>query len=52
MGVPDAYIMERGGWGNDGVLKNIYRHAMEQEESKNNERINGYFSETFDDKND
>ncbi|WP_278145207.1 hypothetical protein [Lacrimispora saccharolytica] len=20
--------MSRGGWGNDGVLKNVYRHAM------------------------
>ena len=23
LGVPDAYIMQRGGWGNDGVLKAV-----------------------------
>lgn len=28
LGIPDAYIMSRGGWGNDGVLKNVYRHAL------------------------
>ena len=28
LGVPDAYIMQRGGWGNDRVLKEVYRHAL------------------------
>lgn len=28
MGVPDKYIMERGGWRTDSTLKNIYQHAM------------------------
>lgn len=28
LGIPDAYIMQRGGWGNDHVLKEVYRHAM------------------------
>lgn len=28
MGVPDKYIMERGGWRTDSTLKNIYQHTM------------------------
>lgn len=28
MGVPDKYIMERGGWSTDSTLKNIYQHTM------------------------
>ena len=29
MGVPDKYIMERGGWRTDSTLKNIYTHTMD-----------------------
>ena len=28
LGIPDSYIMQRGGWGNDGTLKAVYRHAL------------------------
>lgn len=28
LGIPDAYIMQAGGWGNDQVLKEVYRHAL------------------------
>lgn len=28
MGVPDKYIMERGGWKTDSTLRNIYQHTM------------------------
>ena len=28
LGVPDQYIMERGGWSSDGTLKRIYRNVM------------------------
>ncbi len=28
MGIPDKYIMERGGWKTDSTLKNIYQHTM------------------------
>ena len=30
MGVPDKYIMERGGWSTDSTLKNIYQHTMSE----------------------
>lgn len=44
IGVPDVYIMQRGGWGNDGVLKNIYRHVLEEKEREMNDKANEYFS--------
>lgn len=44
IGIPDAYIMQRGGWGNDGVLKNVYRHVMEEKEKEMNKKANDYFS--------
>ena len=28
LGIPDAFIMQSGGWSNDRVLKEVYRHAM------------------------
>ena len=28
LGIPDAYIMRRGGWKSDSTLKNVYRHAL------------------------
>lgn len=34
IGIPDSYIMQRGEWGNDGVLKSVYRHTMEQKQKK------------------
>ena len=43
MGIPDAYIMQRGGWASDGVLKQVYRHALEDQTRKMNEKVNGYF---------
>lgn len=29
LGIPDAYIMRRGGWVSDGTLKTVYRHALD-----------------------
>jgi integrase len=28
IGIPDAYIMRRGGWKTDTVLKEVYRHTL------------------------
>lgn len=44
LGIPDAYIMQRGGWGNDGVLKAVYRHAMDDKTAKMNNIANDYFN--------
>lgn len=44
LGIPDAYIMQRGGWGSDTVLKSVYRHAMNDRQKEMNEKANDYFS--------
>lgn len=43
MGVPDKYIMARGGWSTDTVLKTVYQHTMEEKEKEFNDKINSYF---------
>jgi integrase family protein len=34
LGVPDVYIMQRGGWSSDATLKNIYRGVMNDYKEK------------------
>jgi len=34
--------MQRGGWGNDGVLKSVYRHAMEDQSATMNQKVNNH----------
>lgn len=46
MGVPDKYIMERGGWKTDSTLKNIYQHTMSDKRKEVEEGI----CELFDSK--
>ncbi|HJC24970.1 MAG TPA: site-specific integrase [Candidatus Eisenbergiella merdavium] len=43
LGIPDAYIMQRGGWSSDGVLKNVYRHAMNDRQEDMNRIANAHF---------
>lgn len=47
IGVPDKYIMERGGWKTDSTLKNIYQHTMSDKSKEFSEKANSYF-EKFD----
>lgn len=42
-GVPDQYIMARGGWKTDRVMKAVYRHELISESNKWNRKINGLF---------
>ena len=42
LGVPDAYIMQRGGWGNDRVLKEVYRHALKDKVSEMDDKVYKY----------
>lgn len=44
-GIPDAYIMQRGGWEDDTTLKNVYRHTLRNREKEMNDIGNNYFSE-------
>lgn len=52
LGIPDAYIMQRGGWASDGVLKQVYRHALEDNTKKMNNIANDHFSALYDTKYD
>lgn len=44
LGIPDAYIMQRGGWGSDAVLKEVYRHAMDEKTAEMNAVANAHFA--------
>lgn len=43
IGIPDQYIMQRGGWSSDGVLKAVYRNTMDDYTQKFSNQINSYF---------
>jgi integrase len=45
IGVPDQYIMERGGWSTDGTLKAVYRNTLSDKSKSFNQRANEYFEE-------
>ena len=52
LGIPDAYIMQRGGWSSDRVLKAVYRYAMDDQTKEMNEKANAHFAELYDTKYD
>ncbi len=43
-GVPDAYIMKRGGWTTDQTLKAVYRHTLADQDQVMTARANSHFS--------
>lgn len=43
IGVPDQYILQRGGWSTDGVMKAVYRNTISDESVKQNSLINKHF---------
>ena len=44
IGVPDQYILARGGWASDYVMKAVYRGAISDEARKQDEKIADHFS--------
>jgi integrase len=44
LGIPDKYIMERGGWASDQVLKQIYRNSISDQRERFNNVANAHFS--------
>lgn len=44
LNVPDQYIMQRGGWATDSVMKTIYRGTIDDQSRRMNEKILGHFS--------
>ncbi|MDD5947180.1 MAG: site-specific integrase [Oscillospiraceae bacterium] len=45
MGVPDKYIIERGGWSTDHTLKAIYQHTMSDKRKEVETQICWYFDQ-------
>lgn len=43
IGVPDKYIMERGGWSDDRVLKSVYQNTLSESSKKFTELTNDYY---------
>lgn len=47
IGVPDQYIMERGGWTDDRVLKEVYRNTLSDKTKLFAAMTNKYLSENI-----
>lgn len=43
MGMPDQYIMERGGWQSDYTMKRVYRDALPDKQKTFDNKVNEYF---------
>ena len=43
IGIPDQYIMERGGWSSDATLKSIYRNSLDDKSAHFTSIANDYF---------
>ncbi len=43
IGIPDQYILQRGGWATDGIMKSVYRNVIDLEATKQNKKINDHF---------
>lgn len=43
IGVPDQYILQRGGWGSDNVMKSVYRNVIDIESAKQSKKILKHF---------
>ena len=50
MGVPDAYIMRRGGWISEYTMKTVYRHILENENKQFDAQIANKFDEFYNEK--
>lgn len=47
IGVPDQYIMERGGWSSDSTLKSIYRNSLSDKTAHFTSIANDYYKSKF-----
>lgn len=44
IGIPDQYIMERGGWKSDNILKSVYRNVLDDKQNEFNCKTNEYLN--------
>lgn len=42
IGIPDQYIMERGGWSSDKILKSVYRNTLKEKGKEFSDKTNEY----------
>ena len=47
IGIPDQYIMARGGWKTDNVMKRVYRDTLSDVEQEMNQKAVEYFEQRF-----
>lgn len=45
IGIPDQYIMQRGGWATDSVMKAVYRGTIDDQQKKMTQKILNHFEE-------
>lgn len=45
IGVPDQYILQRGGWSSDNIMKSVYRNVIDTEATKQNQKIINHFED-------
>lgn len=45
IGVPDQYILQRGGWSSDGIMRSVYRNVIDLENIRQTQKINNHFSD-------
>lgn len=45
LNVPDKYAMERGGWSNTSVLKNVYQETFDAERKRVDAAVDAYFEQ-------
>lgn len=43
IGIPDVYILERGGWSSEHVMKAVYRNSINSEKQKQTANILAHF---------
>lgn len=49
LGVPDLYIMQRGGWKSRETLDRVYQHILSDEQKRYNDQITSHFEDAFGD---
>ncbi len=47
LGIPDAYIMQSGGWKTDGVMKRVYRNTLSDRAALEQQKLDSHFDRTF-----
>lgn len=49
LGIPDAYVMEMGGWQTEHVMKRVYRSTLADRKRAEQDRLNEHFGAFFTD---